>query len=118
MLDRVTATRFDRPMAVGRTGPCLMGCTKEDGTEEEVVVKLIGGCDTKERALVTEAITAMLAADLDLPVPEPSSAPVRIAPTNRSSTEAQLKWKRDEPLDREDPRVGLLRMRTRQMRRR
>jgi hypothetical protein len=36
-----------------------------------VVAKLSDGCDRKVTALVMEAIAAMLAADLDLPVPEP-----------------------------------------------
>ncbi|MDH5644206.1 MAG: hypothetical protein OEY63_08395 [Gemmatimonadota bacterium] len=36
-----------------------------------MVAKLSEGCDRKVTALVMEAIAAMLAADLDLPVPEP-----------------------------------------------
>lgn len=71
MLPVVTAIRFARPMSVGRTGPCLLGCELEDGSEVEVVVKFSAGCEMKERSLMAEAVTAMLAADLDLPVPEP-----------------------------------------------
>lgn len=36
-----------------------------------MIAKFAAGCELKERALVAEAITALLAADLDLPVPEP-----------------------------------------------
>jgi hypothetical protein len=36
-----------------------------------LVLKFSAGCDLAERALVTEALAALLAADLDLPVPEP-----------------------------------------------
>jgi len=58
-------------MSKGKTRPCLLACTLENGDEVEVVAKFAAGCELKERALVAEAITAMLAADLDLPVPEP-----------------------------------------------
>jgi hypothetical protein len=37
----------------------------------EAVVKFAAGCEAKELSLVREAVSAMLAADLDLPVPEP-----------------------------------------------
>jgi len=71
MLDLVTATRFDRRMTNGKTMPCLMACDKDDGTEIEVVVKLSRGCERGVGGLVSEAIVAMFAADLQLPVPEP-----------------------------------------------
>lgn len=71
MLESVTATRFDRRMTNGKTKPCLMACDCEDGTEVEVVVKLSGGCERGVGGLVTEAIVAMFAADLELPVPQP-----------------------------------------------
>lgn len=71
MLSQVTAVRFDRPVSSGRTKPCFIGCIGNDGSEDDLVVKFAAGCETRHRALMTEAVCAMLAADLDLPVPEP-----------------------------------------------
>lgn len=71
MLKTAIASRFVKPMGSGRTLPCLLGCVGEDGKEVELVVKFAAGCELKHRALVTEVIAALLAADLDLPVPEP-----------------------------------------------
>lgn len=71
MLSHVTAVRFDGRVQSGRTVPCRLTCEAADGAEVEVVAKLSDGCDRKVMALVMEAIAAMLAADLDLPVPEP-----------------------------------------------
>lgn len=71
MLNRVTAVRFDGRVQSGRTVPCRLTCETADGTEVEVVAKLSEGCDRKVTALAMEAIAALLAADLDLPVPEP-----------------------------------------------
>src|SRR5690349_5048528 len=71
MLEMITATRFDRRMTSGKTKPCLMACDCDDGSEVEVVVKLSGGCERGVGGLVTEAIVAMFAADLELPVPQP-----------------------------------------------
>ena len=71
MLAPVTAVRFDRQMSVGKKGPCLVGCITEDGKEAEVVVKFAAGCEMKHQSLIAEALASLLAADLDLPVPEP-----------------------------------------------
>ena len=71
MLSQVTAVRFDGRAMSGRTVPCRLTCEVADGTEVEVVAKFSDGCDRKVTALVMEAISAMLAADLGLPVPEP-----------------------------------------------
>lgn len=71
MLEMVTATRFDRRMTNGKTKPCLMACDYDDGAEVEVVVKLSGGCERGIGGLITEAVVAMFAADLELPVPQP-----------------------------------------------
>ena len=71
MLDLVTAIRFDRRMGSGRTKPMLLACAAADGNEVEVVAKVSAGCDRGVGGLVAEAIAAMLAADLDLPSPEP-----------------------------------------------
>jgi len=71
MLSQVTAVRFDGRAKSGRTIPCRLTCEAADRAEVEVVAKLSAGCDRKVTALVMETIAAMLAADLDLPVPEP-----------------------------------------------
>jgi hypothetical protein len=71
MLSHVTAVRFDGRAQSGRTVPCRLTCESSDGEEIEVVAKLSDGCDRKVTALVMEALAAMLASDLDLPVPEP-----------------------------------------------
>ena len=71
MLEFVTATRYDKRMKNGKTKPCLMAAERADGTEVELVVKFSGGCERGIGGLVVEAITAMFAADLELPVPEP-----------------------------------------------
>ncbi|MHB1591985.1 MAG: HipA family kinase [Sulfuricella sp.] len=71
MLRLVTAVRFDGRAKSGRTVPCRLTCAAADGAEVEVVAKLSDGCDRKVTALAMESIAAMLAADLDLPVPEP-----------------------------------------------
>ncbi len=73
MLGHVTATRFDRRMGSGKSWPCLLACnrTDDDGQEVEVIAKFSDACERKVGGLVAEAIAAMLAADLDLPVPEP-----------------------------------------------
>ena len=71
MLDRVLAQRFDRRMISGKTGPCQLACERANGEEVEVVAKYSAGCERGIGGLVSEAIGAMLAADLDLPVPEP-----------------------------------------------
>jgi len=71
VLDYVTAQRFDRRMSLGKTWPCLLACDRDDGEEVELVGKFSAGCERREGGLVIEAIAALLAADLDLPVPEP-----------------------------------------------
>ncbi len=71
MLDLVTATRFDGRVKSGKTIPILLTCLRENGDEVEAVTKLSGRCERGVGNLVAEAIAALLAADLDLPVPEP-----------------------------------------------
>ena len=51
--------------------PVRLACETAVREEVEVVAKLSARCDRGVTALVAEAIAAMLAADLDLPVPEP-----------------------------------------------
>ena len=71
MLSQVTAVRFDGRAKSGRTIPCRLTCEAADGAEVEVMAKFSDGCDRKVTGLVMEAFAAILAADLDLPVPEP-----------------------------------------------
>ena len=71
MLDTLIAVRFDRRMGSGKTCPCLLSGLRADGEEVEVVAKFSAGCERGVGGLVAEAIAALLAADLDLPIPEP-----------------------------------------------
>lgn len=71
MLDPVTAHQFLQRMGSGRTRPSLLTCSRQDGTDVEAVVKLSAGCELGTRALVAEALAALLAADLGLSCPEP-----------------------------------------------
>jgi hypothetical protein len=71
MLKAVTAIRFDRVMGVGKTTPSLVACEDESRELVELVVKFAAGCEAGHGSLVREAVAAMMAADLDLPVPEP-----------------------------------------------
>ena len=71
MFDKVTALRFDRRMGSGKTKPCLLACMKPDGEEVELIAKFSAGCERGVMALAVESLSAMLAADLHLPIPEP-----------------------------------------------
>lgn len=71
MLESVMAVRFDRRMSKGRTRPCLISCERSDGNEVEAICKFPANGQTRSTGLVSEAVAAMLAADLGLPVPEP-----------------------------------------------
>jgi hypothetical protein len=72
VLEAVTAVRFDGRVRSGKAKPCRLACQTVSGDEVEVVAKLSAGCERGVAALVSEAVTAVLAADLGLPVPEPS----------------------------------------------
>jgi HipA-like protein len=71
VLNLVTAVRFDGRVQSGKTMPIHLACESDARDEIEVVAKLSASCEGGVRALVAESIAAMLAADLDLPVPEP-----------------------------------------------
>ena len=71
MLDLCTAIRFDGNVSTGKTRPIRLSCEKTDGTEIEVVAKLSARCMRGVGTLVIEALTAMLAIDLGLPIPKP-----------------------------------------------
>jgi len=65
MLKHYAASRFIRTMSSGRNVPALLACDKH-----EVIAKC-SGCECGSLGLVREALAAMLARDLGLPVPEP-----------------------------------------------
>ena len=69
MFDTVIATRFHRRMTRGRTGPFLLECERGNGNALEVVAKF-NGPQLPLSGLIREALCAMLAADLGLPVPD------------------------------------------------
>lgn len=69
MLETLTATRFDRRITKGRTGPFLLECEHATNGLVEVIAKFTGPQLSVE-GLVREALGAMLAADLGLPVPQ------------------------------------------------
>ena len=71
MLEIVEAIRFDRAMTKGRTLPLLMAAEHGDGREIELVGKFSNGQNIGANGLAREAIGAMLATDLGLPVPQP-----------------------------------------------
>jgi hypothetical protein len=58
-------------MESGRTCPLLVRCAHDDGAVVEVVVQFSGFCDQQQENLAMEAVTACLAGDLGLPIPEP-----------------------------------------------
>lgn len=70
MLTRVVASEFSRPTSSGRTRPLVLICERRDGSTVEVVAKFTVGCEQGVINLSREAISACLAADLGLPVPE------------------------------------------------
>lgn len=71
MLDLVEATRFDRMMTKGRTSPLMLAAEKADRSEVELIAKFSAGDGIGVGGLVREAIAALLAVDLGLPVQEP-----------------------------------------------
>ncbi|MBC7683123.1 MAG: hypothetical protein H7172_12400 [Ferruginibacter sp.] len=71
MLEKVEATRFDRAMTKGRTLPLLLAAEFSDGRSVELIGKFSHGGQIGAIGLAREAISAMLAADLGLPVPNP-----------------------------------------------
>ncbi len=71
MFEYVTADEFTKKMTSGKTAPFLLNCSRPDGSDIDVITKYSVGCEMGVHNLVNEAIAAMLAADLCLPVPEP-----------------------------------------------
>lgn len=79
MMQTITAFQFHRELTVGRNKPVLLSCEDGSGNTVEVVAKFNHRCERGSNALIAEAIAAMFAADLHLPVPEPFV--VRIDPS-------------------------------------
>ena len=71
MLSQVTAVNYIGAVGNGRTTPVRLEAVTDDGEYVELVGKFSGGCDRGVTSLAVEALCAALAADLDLPVPEP-----------------------------------------------
>jgi len=71
VLDHLEVVNYLGPVGNGRTKPCRLEATRNDDEYVEVVAKFSNGCDRGVTSLAVEAICAMLACDLDLPMPEP-----------------------------------------------
>lgn len=71
MFRKVYAIRFDKPAGNGRNHACFVTCTDLAGERYEAIVKFSAGCESGVGALIREALSAFLAADLGLHVPEP-----------------------------------------------
>jgi hypothetical protein len=78
MMRVITAVRFDKELKVGRNKPVILTCEDDAGGAIEVVAKFAHRCERGVNALIAESLSAMFAADIDLPVPEPFA--VRIDP--------------------------------------
>jgi hypothetical protein len=66
---KLTATQFIKPMFTGRNHPLLLGCEDNEAKPFEVVVKFRGQ-EMNEKAQIAELVTAQLADDLGLQVPQ------------------------------------------------
>lgn len=73
MFEKLTASTYIKTLSAGRTKPMLVECEAVDasGQSHQVVIKLSGGCDIEEKALIREAIAAFFAVDMNIPVPCP-----------------------------------------------
>ncbi len=71
MFSKIEAVRYNRYSKHGRNQPCLLTCIDDNGEEVEVYTKLRGSKEITTHSFIAESISAMLAADLDLPIPEP-----------------------------------------------
>jgi hypothetical protein len=71
LLRRAVPIRYDGQTTSGRTEPLRVAVECDDGTEHDVVLKLSAGPECSVEGLANEALGALLAADLGLPVNEP-----------------------------------------------
>jgi hypothetical protein len=60
MLSEVNATRFDRSMINGRTGPILMAAEDSTGQEIDLIAKFTNEPHLTVNGLVREAIASIL----------------------------------------------------------
>jgi hypothetical protein len=67
----LTPIEFNKPTGSGRTRPAIVTCETAEGDIVEVVAKFSAGCDLGVTSLAREVVAACLAADLELPVPQP-----------------------------------------------
>jgi hypothetical protein len=70
VISRIVPTEFVRLIGNGKTRPALL-VSEHDGGAIEVVGKLAAGCEQAETSLAMEVISALLAGDLGVPIPEP-----------------------------------------------
>lgn len=67
---RLAPTEFVRGIDNGKTKPALLVCEQGE-TSIEVVAKLAAVCEQRETSLAMEIFSALLASDLQIPIPEP-----------------------------------------------
>lgn len=97
MLKTVIATGFHKEFTNGRNKPVVLVCVDDEGTEVEVVTKFEHRCERGANALIAESLASMIAADLDLPIPEPFI--VSIDPDFRSDLLRTLPGRREPRSD-------------------
>jgi hypothetical protein len=71
MMRSITAIQLHHELTVGRNRPVLLSGEDSAGATVEVVAKFSHRCERGNNALIAESVSAMFAADLDLPVPQP-----------------------------------------------
>ena len=70
-IPRIKVISILKVLSSGRTKPCLVQAMDNEGGIHEVVIKWRVAMELKATGLVCELISALLADDLDLPVPRP-----------------------------------------------
>ncbi len=70
VIARLLPSEYVRRIGNGKTKPAILVCEQAD-MSIEVVAKLAAGCEQRETSLAMEIISALLAGDLDIPIPEP-----------------------------------------------
>ena len=71
MLTQLEAIQYVGDVGSGRTCPIIIAAEDPDEDVVEVVVKFSSACDLGTNSLAVEVISACLAGDLGLPIPEP-----------------------------------------------
>jgi hypothetical protein len=72
VLPRLKANAVVRVLAHGRTSPCVVLATDDEGETQEVVVKWRWGPEQRDIGGICELVCSLLADDLGLPTPKPS----------------------------------------------